>query len=187
MQMNSETPDIYQICVDAASAARCDFLLIGGHAVNARGYERTTLDIDFLIASRDLRGWSEILERAGYRLITDNIKAFAQFEPREGEGFRVDLMLVDDATFTKLLAGSEWRDYGRRRVRVIGILHLVALKLHALRSEHRVALGKDYLDILNLIRLNQVDIHGPEFEEILNRYGTESIRDRIRRDIAEPL
>lgn len=181
------TPDIFQICVDSAAAVGVDFLLIGGHAVNARGYERTTLDIDFLIAGRDLRAWSGILDQAGYRLITENIKAFAQFEPREGEGFRVDLMLVDDPTFAKLLAGSEWREYGRRRVRVAGVLHLIALKLHALRSENRQALGKDYLDILNLIRLNQVDIHSAGFEEIITRYGSPSIHDRLRRDLEESL
>jgi len=181
------TPDIFQTCTDAAVAAGLEFLLIGGHAVNARGYERTTLDIDFLIATRDLQAWSGILEQADYRLVTENIKAFAQFEPREGEGFRVDLMLVDDGTFAKLLAGSEWRDYGRRRVRVAGVLHLIALKLHALRSEHRQTPGKDYLDILNLIRLNRVDIRSGEFEEIMNRYGTESLRVRIRRDVEEPL
>ncbi|HEY5792255.1 MAG TPA: hypothetical protein VIS74_03090 [Chthoniobacterales bacterium] len=177
-----EDRDIFQICVDEAAAAGLDFLLIGGHAINARGYTRTTLDFDFLIAGRDLRAWSKIFESIGYRLITENIKAFAQFEPREGEGFRVDLMLVDDSTFAKLLAGSEWRDYGRRRVRVAGVLHLIALKLHALRSEERASLGKDYLDILNLIRLNRVDIHSVEFEEVVNRYGSPSIRDRIRQD-----
>lgn len=177
------TPDIFQICVDGAAAAEVDFLLIGGHAINARGYSRTTLDIDFLIAGRDLRVWSQILERAGYRGITENIKAFAQFEPREGEGFRVDLMLVDDPTFAKLLAGSEWLDYGRRPVRVAGVFHLIALKLHALQSDDRVALGKDYLDILNLVRLNQVDISSEEFEGVLQRYGSPKITHRLREDL----
>lgn len=183
----AEPPDIFQICVDAATSAGLEFLLIGGHAVNARGYERTTLDIDFLIAGRDLRIWGEILEQAGYRLMTEKVKAFAQFDPREGEGFRVDLMLVDENTFAKLLAGSEWRDYGRRRIRVIGALHLIALKLHALQSEHREALGKDYLDILNVIRVNRIDIHSPEFEEVMQRYGSPAIQNRLRRDVEEPL
>jgi hypothetical protein len=53
--------------VDAAAAADLDFLLIGGHAVNAHGFIRTTTDFDFLLASRDLRALSEILEIAGYR------------------------------------------------------------------------------------------------------------------------
>lgn len=183
----SEQRDIFQICVDAADAAGLNFLLIGGHAVNARGYERTTVDIDFLIAGHDLRHWHDLLTQAGYQLITKGIRAFAQFEPKDGEDFPVDLMLVDDETFAKLMAGSELCDYGRRRVRVIGGLHLIALKLHALRSEHRQALGRDYLDILTLIRLNQVDIHSIEFEEIVARYGTPNIRERIRRDIEEPL
>ncbi len=179
--------DIFQLCVDGAAAAGLDFLLIGGHAVNARGYQRTTLDFDFLIVGRDLQAWSKILNSADYQLITTEIKAFAQFEPRVGEDFRVDLMLVDATTFAKLLAGSEWRDYGSRRIRVIGVLHLIALKLHALRSEDRVALGRDYLDILSLIRLNSVDIRSPEFEDILDRYATKSCRQRLIRDIEQPL
>lgn len=181
--------DIFQVCVDAAARAGLDFLLIGGHAVNARGYERTTLDIDFLLAGRDLRGWRDLLAAAGYRLIPPEggIKAFAQFEPEVGEGFRVDLMLVDDATFARLLAGSEWRDYGRRRVRVIGVLHLVALKLHALRTESRAALGRDYLDILNLIRVNCIDIAGAEFQEIVDRYASPTVRERLHRDLDQPL
>jgi hypothetical protein len=180
-----EPRDIFQICVDAAAAEGLDFLLIGGHAVNARGYLRTTLDYDFLLASRDLRRWSEILAEVGYALVTPErpIAAFAQFQPREGEGFRVDLMLVDDTTFAKLLAGSEWLDYGHRRVRVIGTLHLIALKLHALREKHRELLGKDYLDILTLVRRNGIDPSSSEFQEILNRHGTDSIRTRLERDL----
>lgn len=181
--------DIFQICVDAAAAADLDFLLIGGHAMNARGYERTTLDFDFLIAGRSLRGWSELLDSNGYQLLRPEggIKAFAQFEPCEGEGFRVDLMLVDDETFAKLLAGSEWLDYGRRRVRVIGVLHLIALKLHAMHTESRVVMGKDYTDILALVRRNNIDIASAEFEELLIRYATESIRKRLRNDFEQSL
>ncbi len=98
-------PDIFQICVDGAAAAGLEFLLIGGHAVNARGYLRTTLDYDFLLASRDLR-----------------------------EG-------------------------------------------------HRALLGKDYLDILTLIRRNGIDTRSSDFLEILNRHGTDSIRERLARDL----
>jgi hypothetical protein len=143
--------DIFQICVDSAAAAGLEFLLIGGHAVNARGYARTTLDFDFLIATRDLPAWGKFLDAADYKLITPEIKAFAQFDPREGEGFRVDLMLVDAATFAKLHAGSEWLDYGRRRIRVIGVLHLMALKLHALRTESRAGSERDYFGFIRKV------------------------------------
>lgn len=72
-------PDIFQICVDEAEKLNLEFLLIGGHAMNARGYERTTLDFDFLIASRSLHDWSKLLEMVGYQLLRPDriIKAFA--------------------------------------------------------------------------------------------------------------
>jgi hypothetical protein len=182
-------PDIFQICVDAATAAGLDFLLIGGHAVNAHGFSRTTTDFDFLIAGRDLRTWSDALQGANYHLVAPErpIRAFAQFEPRDPGGLRVDLMLVDDATFTNLVAGSEWREVGHRRVRVIGALHLIALKLHALQAPHRLEAGVDYLDILQLVRLNRIDTATAEFQQVLNRYATPAIRERLLRDLERPL
>jgi hypothetical protein len=189
MPIVSDQRDIFQICVDAAAAANLDFLLIGGHAVNAHGFIRTTTDFDFLLASRDLRAWSEVLDRSGYHLVAPErpIQAFAQFQPGEADGFRVDLMLVGDETFAKLVAGSEYREIGHRRVRVIGVLHLIALKLHALREPHRVEAGVDYLDIVQLVRMKRIDIAGTEFQEIVNRYASPIIRERLSHDLEQPL
>jgi len=173
---------IFQSITDTAKAAGREFILIGGHAVNARGYERTTLDFDFLIPSADLGEWKEMLAALGYRAI-HQVAAFAQFDPVEGEGFRVDLMLVDDGTFAKLVAGSEIRPYGGREIRVAGVLHLIALKLHAARTWDRAVLGKDYYDILNLIRINQVDTSAPDFRKLLERYATPSIKQRLLSDL----
>lgn len=66
--MSSEA-SIFQSVVRAAQSAGREFLLIGGHAVNARGYERTTLDFDFLIPSADLDDWKAILSGLGYHPI----------------------------------------------------------------------------------------------------------------------
>lgn len=180
--------DIFQVCVDAATAAGLEFLLIGGHAVNAHGFYRTTTDFDFLLAGRDLRLWSEILEGAGYRLVSPErpIRAFAQFEPVDRVGYRVDLILVDDGTFAKLLADSEWSELGHRRVRLISALHLIALKLHALHSPDRIEAGVDYLDILQLVRLKRIDVAGPELRQIVDRYASDTIRERLWRDLEGP-
>jgi hypothetical protein len=59
----------------------------------------------------------------------------------------------------------------------------IALKLHATRTWDRAVKGKDYLDILNLIRIHKVDTTSQEFLEILNRYATESIRERQLSDL----
>ena len=178
----SDEPDIFQLLVDRANAARLEFILIGGHAVNARGYARTTLDFDFLIAAADLPAWRTLLAELGYTLV-HQVEAFAQFQPAAGDGFRIDLMLVEPPTYGKIAAGSEMLAYGDRTVRVAGVLHLIALKLHATRTWTRAVQGKDYYDIVNLIRLHRVDTGATEFREILNRYASATIRERLLRDL----
>ena len=73
-------------------------------------------------------------------------RAFAQLEPEAGDGFRIDLMLVDSPTYAKIAAGSELLPYGDRDIRVAGVLHLIALRLHATRTSTRAVQGKDYYD-----------------------------------------
>ncbi|MEX1118943.1 MAG: nucleotidyl transferase AbiEii/AbiGii toxin family protein [Terrimicrobiaceae bacterium] len=176
----------FQLCVDAAAESRLELILIGGHAVNARGYLRTTMDVDFLIPKADLENWKAILASNHFHLIHET-KAFAQFQPSEPDGFRVDLMLVDQPTFAKLHAGSEVLQYGPCRVRVAGVLHLIALKLHATRTWDRAVQGKDYYDILQLIRINHVKPDSPELQEILTRYATPSIKERLLSDLQRAL
>ncbi len=177
---------IFQTATRAAQKDGLELILIGGHAVNARGYERTTLDFDFMIPAADLTAWKKILSSLGYHPIHET-KAFAQFEPVGGGGFRVDLMLVDDSTFAKLLAGSEVRSYGGCEIRVAGVLHLIALKLHATRTWDRAVQGKDYYDILNLVRVNRIDTAAPEFQKILDRYATPSIKERLLSELRRPV
>jgi len=92
-------------------------------------------------------------------------------------------MLVDPPTFEKLSRGSEEKLYGDRQIKIASILHLIALKLHATRTWDRAVQGKDYYDILNLIRIHKLDTTSQEFLEILDRYATESIRERLLSDI----
>ena len=174
--------NIFETAARAAQAANREFILIGGHAVNAHGYERTTLDFDFLVPSADLPAWKAVMSGLDYRPIHET-KAFAQFEPVDGDGFRIDLMLVDAPTFVKLMAGSEVRAYGGCEIRVAGVLHLIALKLHATRTWDRAVQGKDFYDILNLIRINRIAIDSPDFQTILNRYATPSIKERLLSDL----
>lgn len=150
--------------------------------MNAHGYSRSTVDVDLLIAGETLSRWESLLRERAYVPI-HRTKAFAQFEPEAGEGFRVDLMLVDEGTYAKLRQGSEILMYGRAKLRVAGVLHLIALKLHALRQPERAAEGKDFYDILNLIRKNGIDTGSEEFDGILRRYATDATRQRLEREL----
>ncbi len=174
--------ETFHAFVDAAKSEGREFVLIGGQAVNAHGYDRTTIDFDFLVLGSDQAAWKKIMARLGYSPFHET-KAFIQFAPDSGGAMRIDLMLVDPPTFEKLSQASKEKVYGSRQIKVASILHLIALKLHATRTWDRAVQGKDYFDILNLIRIHKVDTTSQEFLEILNRYATESIRERLLSDL----
>jgi hypothetical protein len=174
--MNS-SEDIFAAVARAASEHGLPILVIGGHAVNAYGYTRTTLDADFLICAEDHSAWRRVFEEAGYRwqMETD---AFIKLRPPEGRGdlLPVDVMLVDGETFARLLAEGRELQFGKSALAVPKPLHLIALKLHAMRNPERFRTGKDLLDILHLVRICRIDPTGPEFLETIERYADEKAR-----------
>ena len=92
----------------------------------------------------------------------------------------VDLMLVNSRTFEKLSAGATVSEVDGQQIRYPSLLHLIALKLHALRHglEHRRA--RDLGDVVELMMINQLNLAAPEFQEILERYGTPAITAELR-------
>ncbi|MDA0577469.1 MAG: hypothetical protein O3B24_05160 [Verrucomicrobia bacterium] len=167
-----------------ARSAGLPFVIVGGHAVNAYGYQRTTLDADFLIPETTLAAWRTFWESRGYACVhTSN--AFCQFRSSDGaERFPVDLMLVDDATFATMHARHQDRDVGGTQLAVPDPLDLIALKLHALRSAARARDGRDILDVLGLVRGCRIDTKSVEFNQLLDRYADEATRQKIRRALS---
>jgi hypothetical protein len=61
-------------------------------------------------------------------------------------------------------------------------LHLIAMKLHALRSPARFENGVDLQDVKYLIKAAKIDTSSKEFTDIVDRYATNAIR-RILREL----
>lgn len=152
-------------------------LVIGGHAVNAYGYTRTTLDVDFLVAVESFCEWRAVFESAGYRW-AGQTETFARMDPpaTDPPSLPVDVMLVSSDTFSKLYAERQLLDFGGTRLPVPNPLNLMALKLHAMRNPARFKKGKDLPDILNLISVCQIDTKSREFRETLDRYASDETR-----------
>ena len=164
-----------------AAAAELQFLLAGGNAVNAYGYQRTTFDVDFIVIKEDLTCWKGLLEAGGY-LCFHETPAFCQFESSDDTvRLPVDLMLVDAGTFEKLSAERKMREVAAISYPVPSVLHIIALKLHALRDKSRAAQGKDMPDILGLIERCEIDTGSVEFTSILDRYADELTREELTR------
>ena len=166
------SPDLFASLARAVQTHGLRLLVIGGHAVNAHGYQRTTLDADFLTSISELDRWRAVFECLGYRWIGQT-GAFARAEPADPDdlGLPVDLMAVEPDTFERLYASHRPTSFGSTVLPVPEPLHLIALKLHALRNPERRALGRDLTDIVGLIRVCGIDPAGPSFKEIADRYA----------------
>lgn len=173
----------------SAAAARegLDSVLVGGNAVNLYAYRRTTFDVDLLIRESDAAQWRSFLQRNGFDVFhaTGNFIRMRLAADPAG-ALPIDLMLADEQTFQKIFAERRTHDLGNGiTVAVPHPLHLVAMKLHALRSPHRVADGIDLQDVIHLITATGTDINSRAFTEILDRYASPQIRDEIRRHFGE--
>jgi hypothetical protein len=151
--------------------------VIGGHAVNAYGYVRTTLDADFLVCEDDLQDWRRIFDSFGYEW-RGQTEAFAKLTPPETEppSLPVDIMIVSRQTFMKLTEGQRELEFGPTRLPVPQPLYLIALKLHAMKNDERRRLGRDLPDILQIIRRCGIDPADVKFQQIVERYANPQTR-----------
>lgn len=156
-----------------------EFLIIGGHAVIHHGYARMTLDIDFLSLETDRDSWKEILQKFRYRPYFQT-QAFSQFASEGPEWPRVDIMFVNAKTWQNLRSEAELKTEGRVPILVPSPKHLVAMKLHAVKSVDRSQRGKDWTDIEQLVHLHRLDPNEPGFADIIRTYGGEDSLAKLR-------
>jgi hypothetical protein len=125
------------------------FALAGGVAVAAHGVQRTTLDLDFVVARADTEVAIAALEGMGFETVRRSLAFSNHLRPRAGE--RIDLLFVDPATAAAMFERATARDlFGTGTVAVIHPEHLVAMKLFALKVNPTRA-GLDLEDVRGLM------------------------------------
>jgi hypothetical protein len=144
-------------------------MIIGGLSLQAHNYTRQTIDCDCMIRLCDLEAFRAGVAPAGYTE-AGRTQAFARFSHRDRSSPPMDVMLVDDATFEKVWAASFEYDWSSARLRVPALLHLVALKLHAVKNNPERLL-KDFADIQELFAANTSVITEADLLSICQRYG----------------
>jgi hypothetical protein len=173
-------PDTIALAAGATEEG-LEAVLVGGNAVNLHAYSRATFDVDLLVPEEQAERWLAFFGRHGYAVFhrTPNfIRARLTTDP--AGALPVDLMLADAETFSKIQRASASAEIGNGlTLRIPSVLHLIAMKLHALRSPHRLAHGVDLQDVIHLIRTAKIDVTGDEFARLMERYGSDEIRERI--------
>ena len=158
--------------------AKCGdrLLLIGGNAMIGYGSERLTQDCDCAMVAEDERLVAAVLEPLGY-LFKERFSSFARYAHLGGRRPVVDVMLLNASTFEKLHAQSREIDMDGVTLRAPKPLHLVALKLHALK-QNPSRLGKDWEDIRYL--LSHYEWTAEELTEVAERYASAESRVLLR-------
>ena len=173
-----EKPTVFDLVAKAAAETGARLILIGGFAVNEYGYARNTQDVDFLATDEDYQKLAGVLSASGYEE-SAKTKVFAKQTVKGMDGLPADFLFVDPETIDRM-----WRD-GRdvtvsgHRFRICSLLHLIALKLHAIKQGSKDRAWKDIPDILNLIRANGMDAGSPDLKSVCQKFGPEGIYHEI--------
>jgi hypothetical protein len=181
---------VEQVLIRIASAALQaglpDFLLVGGNAVVLYGVPRFTRDVDFLIPAADDLRWREFLAAQGFEFIHGS-PGFSQFAGPDTTCPRVDLMLVDSATWEKLEAESVTRSLADGvDLKVPVVHHLIAMKLRAAASATRANPDQDWSDIAALALQHGYSLEDPVFHDLVSRFGGPTAPDVLRERLNRP-
>jgi hypothetical protein len=146
----------FEAIVRALDAARVDYLVVGGLAVIAHGYERLTKDVDLVIGlerENIVRGLRALMT-IGYRLaIPVTPEEFA--DPARREAWRrdknmvvlklwsdehrrtpIDVFVFEPFNFERELATATWRDFGGpARAPILALETLLTMKRAAGRPQ----------------------------------------------------
>ena len=164
----------------AAKSYGTPFLLGGGHAVITHGFARSTFDLDLIVRETDREKWLQLARSAGYELLQDNPN-FLQFNAVDKATFPLDLMFVNDGTFAKMDAAAVPSPSGPAGLRVVSLMHLLALKCHAVKFGHPGRIVKDAEDVIHLMRRNGLDPNAEQIRELFRKHGTDEFYEKVRR------
>lgn len=174
---------LFQILESEAGTRGLGFLIIGAHAINQYGFSRDTSDIDLLIRRDDREQWLSLFHQLAYTIYNDRPNFLQLSAPRD-KIWPVDLMLVNDATWSKLAPEAVLVSIGNARCKIPKLQHLIALKVHAMKFGHARRFLKDFLDVVGLIKTNRLEVASDEIREIFERYGTSDLYEKVVRDCA---
>jgi hypothetical protein len=121
-----------------------------------------------------------LLTKLGYAVKHEQ-SAFAQFSPPFATMWPVDLMLLNDGTFEKLARAAKMNIVAGKLRPVPCALHLIAMKMHAIRHGPVDRRDQDLRDIIELIRLEHLDVNAEDFRTVCRDYGTPELVDEIRK------
>lgn len=160
------------------------FLVIGGHAVYAHGYVRMTDDLDLIVPRGQRAQWSKLLDNFGM-IVKNDAATFLQFDPKDEADMEVDLMFVSEDVFDRLNQSAIEATIEGVKVKVVSLLHLIALKCHSLQHSKTMRRLKDMDDLIQLILVNHLDLNDPTLRATILKHGSAENYKKLRHACAD--
>jgi len=122
--------------LEALLQEHVSYALIGGFAVSLWGYQRATVDMDFLVNRNDMDKVREIVEKLGYRCIhaSENVSQFSSEDRRQG---KLDFLHAFRPASLAMLERAKHKTIfdGEQTVPVILPEDLIGLKVQAINND----------------------------------------------------
>lgn len=150
-------------------------VMVGGWAMNFLGHSRQTLDIDLMILADDFEKVRRALESVGYKMVFRNPELFAKFQGGADDLLELDILFADVETLEKMKNDAQEIESNGFRFLLPSARHMIAMKLHALKNNFKLRLGKDFPDVVALIDIAGLDVASANFKHFCLEFGDEKI------------
>jgi hypothetical protein len=127
----------------------------GGVAMQTYGLARTTQDLDFVAESAGASELVPWLESVGYETLYRSA-AFSNHLHADAALGRIDFIYVDPTTASALFPATRLVEWNQRSLRVPSPIHMVAMKVHAMKNDPSRTL-REMADIQYLLQLPDAD------------------------------
>lgn len=171
-------PNIFHLLSDIFSEKNITCVLIGGFAINYYKVTRQTADIDFLITKDNFERILSLLEEKGFKKDYTQ-EVFARLIGKKAYLMDIDFMFVDKETLDKIIKEGKQVCIADKDFLVPCLNHLIALKLHAIKYNPKIREYKDLADIIELIKVNKLQVKNETFKNLCLKYGTEELYNKI--------
>jgi hypothetical protein len=171
-------PTVFHLISDIMNMSGAVCALIGGFAINYYKVTRQTADVDFLTTKEDFEKIAGLLEKEGFKKDYSQ-EVFSRLTADSRYLMDIDFMFVDKETLDKIIKEAKTAYIAGQKFMVPCLNHLIALKLHAIKYNPKIRWYKDFMDIMELIRVNKVNVRSEEFKNLCLKYGTEELYNNI--------
>ena len=154
-------------------------VLFGAIAMGVYGYQRNTLDVDFMLPENDFKNFTNILKAIGYQKVLQTAQ-YAKFRHENDAFMDIDTVFVAPNTADEIINLAEAKPIRGGNVFLCASLEtILATKLHAVRYNNECRGGKDLTDIKMLIKSNDIDVSSEWFKNLCIKYGSKDVYNNI--------